>query len=35
MKNYLDYICDDLNSENVIYLPVNTLTPSELEGMSY
>ena len=33
-RNYLEYICDDLNSENSIYIPINTVTPSELEGFT-
>lgn len=34
VRNYLDYICDDLETENSIYLPVNTVTPSENDGIT-
>ena len=34
IRNYLEYICDDIESENAIYIPINTLTPSELEGLT-
>jgi hypothetical protein len=28
VKNFLDFICDDF-SKSPIYLPINTVTPSE------
>jgi hypothetical protein len=33
IKNYLDFICDDLDSDNAINIPINTITPSELDGL--
>ena len=34
VKNFLDFICDDFQS-SPIYLPINTVTPSEqLDGMT-
>ena len=34
VKNYLDFICDDFKN-SPIYLPINTVTPSEqADGMS-
>ncbi|CDW77457.1 cyclin l1 [Stylonychia lemnae] len=41
VKNYLDYVCDDFSAEYedqrkalAINLPINTITPSELDGLS-
>ena len=32
IKNYLEYIWDGKN--NAIYIPVNIITPSEIEGLT-
>jgi hypothetical protein len=33
--NYLDYIWNEASSKvEAVYLPLNTVTPSEIEGMS-
>ena len=34
LQNYVEFIMPSDECENVIYIPVNTLTPSELQGMS-
>lgn len=34
IRNYLEYICDDFDRDNAMFIPINTITPSELQGLS-
>lgn len=35
VRNYLEFISEDLeNTQAAIYIPINTVSPSELEGIS-
>lgn len=42
MRNFLDYVCDDFSGLRsdaesnpiTVHIPVNTITPSEIEGLS-
>jgi hypothetical protein len=34
-KAYLDYLCDDTSSQDAVYIPINTVTPGEQEGLTF
>ena len=33
IRNYLEFICDDFDGDNAMFIPINTVTPSEIEGL--